>query len=277
MSETPRGRGLFDPGDPGAMQFASGYEEQMVPTVFGPWAADLVDRLDVRSGERALDVACGTGAVVRALVGRVGPEGEVVGVDLNPAMLAVAQSLGLARAEFRQADATALPFEDAEFDLAVCQQGLQFVPEPELAVRELLRVLRPGGRVGVACWNGPAENPVAASILAAAEALGWNEGAAGYGHAFSLGDGDRLETLLTGAGFEALRIGRQEKLAVFPDMSWVGDFTHGPPFGPEAAQGPDSDRTRFMAAVLEHLERYVRGATYEIPWAATVAVAIKPS
>ena len=277
MTKNADAPGMFDPGDPGARQFASAYEEQMVPIVFGPWAEDLVDRLDVRPGDRALDVACGTGAATRVLAGRVGPEGQVIGIDLNPAMLAVAQSLGLARAEFREADATQLPFGDSEFDIAVCQQGLQFVPEPAAAVAEMARVLRPGGRLGIACWNGLDENPASAAILASAEALGWVEGAAGFGRAFSLGDAERLEKLLTEAGFEDQRIGRQEKLAVFPDIpGWVGDFLQGPPFGGEAAAGDEADHTRFVAGVMDHLDRYARGATHEIPWVATVAVATKP-
>ena len=276
MTDTTR-RGMFDPGDPGMRQFASSYEEQMVPIVFGPWAEDLVDRLEVRSGEHALDVACGTGAVTRVLAGRVGPQGQVFGVDLNPAMLAVAQSLGLTSAEFREADATQLPFGDSEFDVVVCQQGLQFVPEPEAAVGEMARVLRPGGRMGLACWNSPAENPAGAAILASAEAVGWMEGASGFARAYSLGGEDRLETLLTGGGFERLRIGRQEKVAVFPDIpGWIEDFTQGPPFGGEAAAGPEADRARFVAGVIEHLDRYARGATHEIPWVGTVAVATKP-
>lgn len=278
MMDSTGGRAMFDPGDPGAKQFASSYEEQMVPIVFAPWAEDLVDRLDVRSGEHAVDVACGTGAVTRVLAGRLGPEGHVVGVDLNPAMLAVAESLGLARAEFREADATQLPFGDSEFDIAVCQQGLQFVPDPEAAVGEMARVLRPGGRVGLACWNSPADNPSAAAILASAEALGWIEGATGFARAFSLGDADRLEALLAGAGFEGLRVGRQEKTAVFPDVpGWISGFAEGPPFGGEAAAADDADRTRFVTGVIEHLERYARGATHEVPWVATVAVATKPA
>ena len=277
MTDTTKGRGMFDPGHQGAVEFASAYEQQMVPTVFVPWAEDLVDRLDVRSGERALDVACGTGAVSRLLAGRVGPEGQVVGIDLNPAMLAVAQSLGLARAEFREADATQLPFGDSEFDLAVCQQGLQFVPEPEAALAEMARVLRGGGRLGLSCWNTPAENPAAAAILASADAVGWSEGAGGFIRAFSLGDPDRLEDLLSKAGFEGFRIGQQEKVAVFPDIpGWASDFMAGPPFGAEAAAADHADRTRFVAGVIDHLDRYARGATYEIPWVATVAVATKP-
>jgi len=277
MTDKPTGPGLFDPADPGATKMASTYEEQMVPAVFGPWAEDLVDRLDVRSGECVLDVACGTGAVTRVLAGRVGPQGEVVGVDLNPAMLAQAESLGLDRVELREADATQLPFGDAEFDLAVCQQGLQFVPEPASAIAEMGRVLRPGGRVGLACWNSPSENPSSAAILASAEAVGWNEGAAGFARAFSLGDPERLEALLREAGFEGIRISRQEKVAVFPDIpGWMSGFVEGPPFGAEAQQAGHADMTRFVSGVVEHLDRYASGSTHQIPWAATVAVATKP-
>ena len=270
-------RGLFDPGDPGAALMASGYEEQMVPVVFGPWAEDLVDRLGVQPGERAVDIACGTGAVTRVLAKRLGSSGQVIGVDLNPAMLAVAQSLDIAGAEFRQADATQLPFGEAEFDVAVCQQGLQFVPEPEAAVREAARVLRPGGRVGVACWNSAAENPVAASILAAAEAVGWAEGAAGFSRAFSMGGPDRLHNLLKSAGFEDLSVGAEERIAVFPDIpGWIEGFMEGPPFGSEAQQSDHAERTRFAAEVIEHLDRFSVGATHEIPWVGTVALATKP-
>lgn len=177
MNDAATGRGIFDSGDPGAAQMAQGYEDQMVPMVFLPWAEDLVERLDVRAGERALDVACGTGAVARVLSGRLGPEGEVVGIDQNPLMLEVARSLGLRNLTLREGDAIELPFDDEDFDLVVCQQGLQFVATPESAVAEMRRVLRPGGRLGLACWNSPADNPAASSILAAADAVGWTQGA----------------------------------------------------------------------------------------------------
>lgn len=276
MTERPA-RGLFDSDDPKASLMAASYEEQMVPVVFGPWAEDLADRLDVSAGESALDIACGTGAVTRVLAGRVGPQGRVVGIDLNPAMLAVAESLGLSRVELRCADATQLPFGDGEFDVVTCQQGLQFVPEPDLAVSDMSRVLRPGGRVGLACWNSPAENPTAAAILASAESVGWDEGADGFARAFSLGDAARLEALLRDAGFDGIHVGRQRRVAIFPDVpGLVGGLAEGPPFGEDAARTEESARTRFVAEVLEHLDPYTRGATYEVPWVATVAMAVKP-
>ena len=274
----PAGPGIFDSDAAGAAQMAQGYEDQMVPMVFLPWAEDLVERLDVRAGERALDVACGTGAAARVLAGRVGPQGEVVGIDQNPFMLEVARSLGLRNLELRHGDAAALPFEDEEFDLVVCQQGLQFLPEPALAVAEMERVLRPGGRLGLACWNDPADNPAASALLAAAEAVGWTEGATGYARAFSLGDEPKLARLLDAAGLETVSLGRQERVAVMADVpGWISGFLEGPPFGPEYQSAEPVARTEFLSEALGHLERYSRGATHEIPWAATVAVAAKPA
>lgn len=277
QENAPTARGIFDVSDPGAAQMAQGYEDQMVPMVFLPWAEDLVERLDVQGGERALDVACGTGAVARVLAGRVGPQGEVVGIDQNPFMLEVARSLGLKNLELREGDAAELPFEDAEFDLAVCQQGLQFVPAPDAAMAEIARVLRPGGRLGLACWNSPADNPAASALLAAAEAVGWIEGATGFARAFSLGDEPRLEALLIGAGFDIVSLGRHERVAVMPDVpGWISDFLDGPPFGAECQAADPAARTQFLTEAIDHLERYSRGATHEVPWVATVAVGAKP-
>lgn len=255
---------------------ATTYEEQMVPILFGPWAEDLVDRLDVRPGERALDVACGTGAATRVLAERVGPDGQVVGIDLNPLMLGVAASLALTNVELREGDAASLPFDDAEFDLALCQQGLQFVPEPEAAIAEMARVLRPGGRVGLACWNGPHENIIAAAIGAAAEAIGWTSGAEGYARAFSMGDAERMEGLLVGAGLEPVDVSSREATSVWPDVpGWLSDFSKGPPFIEDYEAADDATRTRFVTEALDRLERCSVGATHEIPWVATVAVASK--
>ena len=278
MSETPAKKELFDPSDPTVARLASGYEEQMVPMLFGPWAEDLVDRLVVRSGEEALDVACGTGAVTRVLARRVGPDGRVLGVDLSPPMLAQARALGLPGVELQEGNAMALPVGDAEFDVAVCQQGLQFVPDPSLALAEMARATRPGGRLGVSCWDGPHENMMAASIGAAAEAAGWQQAAEGYARAFSGGGIERMEVLLKSAGFEAIDVGRQEKVAIMPDLpGWLLDFMQGPPFGADYAAADDSTRARFMSDVVELMERFSRGATHEVPWVATVAVAVKPS
>jgi ubiquinone/menaquinone biosynthesis C-methylase UbiE len=110
--------------------------------------------LDISAGERVLDVGCGSGAVTRDIARRVGERGLAVGLDPSSELLAVARGLaeraGLGdRVEFREGDARRLPFPDGSFDVVVCATVLSHVPEGEAAIPELVRVLRPGGRLGV--------------------------------------------------------------------------------------------------------------------------------
>lgn len=104
-------------------------------------------------GERILDVGCGPGFYCPELLEEVGPEGSIVGLDSSPPMLDLAarRCEGHGNVEFRQADATSLPVEDATFDAALCVQLLEYVPDVAACLAELHRALRPGGRVVV--WD----------------------------------------------------------------------------------------------------------------------------
>jgi len=118
------------------------YERYVARYILGPWAPSLVDAAGLATGERALDVACGTGVVARIAAQRVGPAGHVVGVDLNPGMIAVARSVPApigAPIEWLERSALDLRLEDAKFDVVLCQQGLQFFPDKALALREMRR------------------------------------------------------------------------------------------------------------------------------------------
>lgn len=103
-----------------------------------------------RAEERALDVACGPGLLAKAFAPRLG---EFTGVDLTPAMVeraaALAREAGLANARFRVGDALALPFEPGTFDIVLTRLALHHMPDPRRAIREMARVLRPGGRLGI--------------------------------------------------------------------------------------------------------------------------------
>jgi SAM-dependent methyltransferase len=127
------------------------YESCFVPAIFGAWASPVADAAGIRTGNRVLDVGCGTGVLAREALRRVGQEGQVVGVDLNEGMLAVAARTA-PEIDWRLGDATSLPFEDASFDVVVSQFALMYFPDRVASLREMWRTLAPGGRLAVAAW-----------------------------------------------------------------------------------------------------------------------------
>jgi ubiquinone/menaquinone biosynthesis C-methylase UbiE len=128
-----------------------------LPRVFTPWARVLLELVPPRAGESVLDVATGPGTVAREAATLVGPAGKVVGVDISAAMLDVGRDWppqpGAAPIEYIESPATSMPLADQRFDLAYCQQGLQHMADPQAALLEIRRLLRPGGRLGVASWR----------------------------------------------------------------------------------------------------------------------------
>jgi ubiquinone/menaquinone biosynthesis C-methylase UbiE len=138
------------------------YDEYLVPMIFEPYAADLVNRLRSHSLSRVLEIAAGTGVVTRALASELSNSVSIVATDLNPAMLDQASTVGTqCPVEWRQADAMKLPFADAEFDAVVCQFGVMFFPDKATAFSEVRRVLKPGGIFLFNVWDRVEENEFA--------------------------------------------------------------------------------------------------------------------
>lgn len=136
------------------------YDRHMVPLIFEPFAADLARRAASLSPGAVLETAAGTGVVTRALAPKLSASARYVATDLNQPMLDYAasrQDPG-SRIEWRQADALALPFEDAAFDLVCCQFGAMFFPDRSSAYREARRVLKPGGHFLLNVWDRIEEN-----------------------------------------------------------------------------------------------------------------------
>jgi SAM-dependent methyltransferase len=182
--------------------FPEVYERALVPALFRPWAEDVVRLVDVDRSDAVLDVACGTGIVARLAKERTGPSGHVVGIDVNPAMIDVAREQA-PDLEWRVGDAASLPVTESDgFTVVVCQQGLQFFPDPIAALAEMRRVLGPGGRLAVSTWRSDEEMAVLRELRAIAERH--------VGHVsdrrHSLSDGDELRRILLGAGFNDVRV-----------------------------------------------------------------------
>ncbi len=132
------------------------YQRYVVRYILGPWAPMLVDAARLAAGERVLDLACGTGVLARIAAERLGPTGHVIGIDLNADMIRVARSLPLpvgAPIDWYERSALALGLPHASVDAVLCQQGLQFFPDRQRAMREMRRVLRRGGRLALSVWN----------------------------------------------------------------------------------------------------------------------------
>src|SRR5688572_13542128 len=127
------------------------YESCFVPAIFGAWAGRVAGAAEIGAGNKVLDVGCGTGVLAREALRRVAPTGQVVGLDLNAGMLAVAARTEPA-IDWRQGDAAALAFDAASFDVVVSQFALMYFPGRVASLREMWRTLAPGGRLAVAAW-----------------------------------------------------------------------------------------------------------------------------
>jgi ubiquinone/menaquinone biosynthesis C-methylase UbiE len=197
------------------------YEEFFVPALFQEWAGRVADVADLRIGERALDVACGTGVLTRAVAERVGLDGTVVGLDLNEGMLAVARRKA-PEIEWKHGRAEALPFDSASFDAVVSQFGLMFFEDRPAALREMMRVLRPGGRLVVAVWAALEHSPGYAALADLLQRLFGDQASAALRAPFTLADPQALRMLFDEAGVPNAQITTVNGAARFPSIeSWI--------------------------------------------------------
>jgi ubiquinone/menaquinone biosynthesis C-methylase UbiE len=185
------------------------YERYLVPAITSVWATDLVHRAVLQAGERVLDAACGTGIVARLPAERVGKRGAVVGLDLNAGMLAVARALAPptgALITWQEASVLAMPFSDATFDVVLCQLGLQFFPDRPQALREMRRILVPGGRLLLSVFGPIEHNPATHALAGALERHLGADAAAIKRAEHVLADPNAVHDLAVRASFEDITI-----------------------------------------------------------------------
>jgi SAM-dependent methyltransferase len=204
------------------IEAATNYEEAVVPALIREWAPRVAAAAGIRSGDRVLDVACGTGELSRVVAEAVGPAGSVTGLDLDPGMLAIAarSAPGIA---WHRGIAERLPFRDATFDAVVSQFGLMFFQDRPRALREMWRVLRPGGRMAVAVWASLAETPAYAAEADLVERMAGSEAANVLRSPFVLGDRAMLERTFAAAEIPLSSLITQAGTGQFPSIRAMVD------------------------------------------------------
>ncbi len=184
------------------------YERYMVPIHCWTRAEDLIDRVHLQPRECVLDVACGTGIVSRYAAPRVGCFGQVVGVELNPAMLDVARQVSAyyQQIEYKEGSALDLPVGDSQFDVVLCQQAIMFFPDRVAAVREMYRALKPGGRVGLNVWRTPEFNPAFDHLITALDKHAGKEAADFMRSPFVMESVSEMHSIFEQAGFTDVQV-----------------------------------------------------------------------
>jgi ubiquinone/menaquinone biosynthesis C-methylase UbiE len=190
------------------------YERELVPALFAEWPPHILDAARVATGSRVLDVACGTGVVVRAALAR---RCAAMGIDLNRSMLQVAGELA-PEARFIQGSASALPFRASAFDAAMMQFALMYVPDRSLAIREMRRIVAPGGGVAAVVWAKIELNPGYRVLAALFDELA-GEHAATFRSPYSFGDSAVLRDLFATAGLKEIDVSTIEGTARFESVA----------------------------------------------------------
>ena len=202
------------------------------PSIFARFGARLVEHLPLASGARVLDVATGAGAVLLPAARRVAPRGYVTGIDLSRAMLEEAERLvhadGLNNVEFLTMDAENLEFADQTFDVVTCAFSLFLLSHMEAALREMHRVIKPGGHVGLSVFGKtpPPFNPGWPILMQQFEAYGVTirmPQAIAYAP-------EELQALLTRVGFRSVEAHGELNDIVYGSLDewWAFQLTIGP-------------------------------------------------
>lgn len=243
-----------------AASAAQNYENHFVPAIGTPFARRLLATAKVIRGERVLDVACGTGLVARLAAEAVGPHGAVAGLDPTLGMLEMARSVSPAGMDWYEAPAESMPLPDGSFDVVLCSMGLQFFEDKVKGLREMRRVLAPGGRAVV---STPGPTPALFEAIDAALTDHVGPEASRFVHAvFSVHDPAEARELFGSAGFDDVEV----ETGVIPlrvdlPAEFFWQYVQSTPLAAVAAGLDEAARAALERDVAERCQPFVDGDT----------------
>ncbi len=249
---------------------AETYEERFVPALFAQWVEPMLDAAGIREGQSVLDVACGTGILTRHAADRVGPTGQATGLDLNQAMLDVANRVR-PDLSWRRGDVAAIPFDDDFFDVVTCQAALFFFPDVTAALQEMGRVTRSHGAVGVQVFSSIGDQPAYGPWIEMVARHAGEDARRLLGTYWSQGDTDKLRSRCTEAGLRVSAVHDLERPAYFPSVeAMVLTEVNSTPLADRL--GPEQ-MDRIIADSHKVFEKFRTEDGLELPLAGSVLVA----
>lgn len=254
------------------------YDELFVPRLFEPWAKLLLDEAGLREGDALIDIATGPGTVARLAAPLLGPRGRIVATDIAQPMLDIAKAkpalAGAAPIEYVLSPAAPLAAPSGAFDFAICQQGMQFFPDRAGALREMRRVLKPGGCAVIAVWAGILRNQVFAAFHAALRASVPAELSDQMLAPFSWPRGEELKSAAEEAGFEEVRLLTRALPLVFEKgLEQAVQSFGATPVSPHVAALPQVVQDTFFARLRQEISPLVVNENVTGEMVSNIAVA----
>ena len=258
--------------DKAASYYEDAWQKQLRP------AQDLLMKLaDIKSGEKILDIACGTGLVSFRAAEKTGKTGSLIATDISDKMVALATTIAeenkIENISFRQMDAEKLDFEENSFDVVLCALGFMYVPDVEKSLEEIFRVLKPGGRLVAAVW-GSRENCGWAEIFSIVDKRVASEVCPMF---FNLGSGKLLDMHYGKAGFENVRSERiKASLKYHNEEEACTAMFEGGPVALAYFKFPQEIKNEARAEYLDSISEWKKSEGFDIPGEFVVTIGEKP-